>query len=413
MNAPFQPAHSLFGGSAAGCVLGCPGSVKLIQEVPVHLRKPPSVYADRGTALHAAMALLLGDDPPALNELVGWTANDYTITRDDVELALRPAYAVVDALLSRPGAEYYIEKRVIFPSIDGAFGTLDLLIRIGNIIYVIDFKFGFGVRVRVLVPDGDTDVINSQTLFYTAGARHSLPDFFAGVEQINLMIIQPQSAEADAEMISTTEVTHAELDEFIAVYRAACIEALSNVPRLQRGDWCRFCPAKLICPEHAGPLLDLAKFVLPAADAVPKEAYLLVLAAGLDLLDAVRSLHTEVHSQAKRALESGDIVPGFALSAGRAERRWRDNESTTITALESLGLSRDDVVAKTMRSPKQVELRAKAHGLEVPQELIVSTRSGVSLVRDENVRVPIRGRDEIARSFAAALTAFLKGGAIA
>ena len=41
-----------------------------------------------------------------------------------------------------------------------------------------------------------------------------------------------------------------------------------------------------------------------------------------------------------------------------------------------------------MRSPKQVELRAKARGLKFPSEFIVSTRSGTSLVRAENARAP-------------------------
>jgi Protein of unknown function (DUF2800) len=155
--------------------------------------------------------------------------------------------------------------------------------------------------------------------------------------------------------------------------------------------------------------LDLAQFVVPT-DAPPStDAYLQALAAGLNLVDAIRDIRAALHDQAKRALEKGDVVPGYALSAGRAERHWRD-EPTAIAALQNLGLSRDDVIAETMRSPKQVELRAKARGLKVPQELIVSHRSGVSLTRCENVRVPVRRRDEIARSFAAELEAFQQSG---
>ena len=97
---------------------------------------------------------------------------------DDVENALRPAYAYVDALLDTPGAEYYLEQRVDFPTIPGAFGTADLLVRIGATVHVIDFKFGAGVRVLALYPDGDEDVINAQLLFYAAAARHSLPEIF-------------------------------------------------------------------------------------------------------------------------------------------------------------------------------------------------------------------------------------------
>jgi hypothetical protein len=63
-------------------------------------------------------------------------------------------------------------------------------------------------------------------LFYAAAARHSLREFFAGVENIVLTILQPVSIDVDAEMVSSVTVTHAELDAFIAIYRAVCEEAL-------------------------------------------------------------------------------------------------------------------------------------------------------------------------------------------
>src|SRR5262249_12431783 len=151
------------------------------------------------------------------------------------------------------------------------------------------------------------------------------------------------------------------------------------------------------------------QFVVPTPPAAPadKTAYLQALAAGLDLVDAVKDLRTALHEQAKRALEGGDAVPGYALSAGRAERHWHD-EDAAIGALVRLGFERTDVIAEAVRSPKQVELRAKARGLKVPTDLIVSRRSGVSLVRSENVRVPVPGRVELARTLTEALEAFQK-----
>jgi hypothetical protein len=405
-----EPAHSIFGGSLAARILRCPGSVALSRKVPAYLRKS-SAYADRGTALHAAITLLLDDnEPPSFDSLVGRTIGSYTLTDDDIESALRPVFAHVDALLTSPGAEFYLERRVVFPHIANTFGTADLIVRIGRTIHVIDLKFGVGVRVLALTPDGDEDIINAQLAFYAAAARHSLPEFFAGVERIVLTIVQPQSIDVDAEMLSSIEVTHAELDEFVTVYRAACEEALSDTPRLQPGSWCRFCPARPICPAHTRPLLNLAQFTTPIASAVPKEAYLRLLAEGLNLVDAVKDIRTALHDQAKRALENGDSVPGYALSAGRVERHWRD-EIVAQVALLSLGFDHDDIVeAEVMRSPKQLEIRARARGLKIPQDLIVSRRSGVSLVRSENVRVPVLGRGELARTFSEALKAFQKGG---
>jgi len=399
--------HSPFGGSVAMRVLRCPASVGLVERVPAHLRRTSS-YAERGTVLHAAMAFLLDDNAPYVDSLRGKTIDNYTITDDDIALALRPVLTYVGALLDTPEAEFFLERRVIFPTIASTFGTCDLIVRIGATVHIVDFKFGAGVRVLAFHPDGDEDVINSQLLFYAAAARHSLPNFFAGVDEIVLTILQPQSIELDAEMASFVTITHAELDEFITAYRSACSEALSEAPRLQRGDWCRFCAARPICPAHTGPLLDLTQFVLPTAVPPSTEAYLQLLADGLNLVDAIKDIRVALHDQAKCALQNGDVVPGYALSAGRAERRWH-SESAAAAALYRLGLTRDDVVAEAMRSPKQVELRAKARGLKVPPELIDSHRSGVSLVRSENAHALALGRVETTRAFSEALEAFQGG----
>jgi uncharacterized protein DUF2800 len=405
MKAALEPAHSPFGGSVAGRILHCRASVGLVAKVPAHLRRT-STYADRGTALHAAMASLI-ERQCSLDDLVDKTIGNHTITRDDVESFLRPVLAHVDALLDQPTAEYFLEQRVQFPTVAGSFGTLDLIVRIGATVHVEDFKFGV-LPVPALYPDGDDDVINAQPLFYAAAARHSLPKFFAGVKNIVLAIVQPRSVEPDAEMVSSVTVTHAELDEFTTRFREACDEAQSPTPRLERGDWCRFCPATPICPAHTGPLLDLAQFVVPTAAPPSTDAYLQVLADGLDLVNAIKDIRTALHDQAKAALENGDQVPGYALSAGRAERHWHD-ENTAIDALIRLGFAHEDLIAEALRSPRQVELRAKARGLKVPTELIVSTRSGTSLTRVENAHAPVPGRGAIAQSFSAALEILRKG----
>jgi len=76
--------------------------------------------------------------------------------------------------------EFYLEQRVAFPTIASAYGTVDLLVRIGRTIHVIDFKFGSGVRVLALTPDGDTDILNAQLLFYAAPRATRSPNFLLG-----------------------------------------------------------------------------------------------------------------------------------------------------------------------------------------------------------------------------------------
>jgi hypothetical protein len=97
MNVPLAPAHASFGGSVAARVLRCPASVGLVEKVPAYLRKP-SAYAERGTALHTAMARLI-ENACSLDSLIGETIDGYAITADDVENAVRPAYAYAETLL--------------------------------------------------------------------------------------------------------------------------------------------------------------------------------------------------------------------------------------------------------------------------------------------------------------------------
>jgi hypothetical protein len=129
------------------------------------------------------------------------------------------------------------------------------------------------------------------------------------------------------------------------------------------------------------------------------------------LVDALKEISTALRDQARQALEAGHAIPGYALSEGRAVRSWRD-ETTAAPALLRLGLMRDDVIAETLRSPAQVEKRARARGIRIPQELINSKPSGVSLVKAQNARNPVPGREEIVRSFAGALAAFHKEAAL-
>jgi hypothetical protein len=403
-NSETKLAHSPFGGSIAARILRCPGSVGLVAKVPPHLIRS-SVHADRGTACHEAIALLLIADTPRFDLLAGQTFNNYTLTNDDVENAIRPAFDCAVALLEQPGAEFLIEQRVRFPGIPNAFGTTDLAARIGDVGHIVDFKFGSGVRVRALTPDGDEDVINAQGLYYIAGARHTLPRFLNGVSKFVLTIVQPQALDTDADdgVASSVEVTHEDLNAFETAFQRAASEALGENPRLERGAHCRFCPAKPICPLHTGPLLDLARFTMPAMPPLDKAAYLAALGAGLDLLEALKDMRATLHDQAKRAVEAGDTVPGFMLSAGRAERAWKHSDHVIIAALSSLGLKRDDLINEELRSPRQVELRAKPHGIKVPPELIESHRSGSSLVRCENARAPVPGRDAAMQSLSGAL----------
>jgi hypothetical protein len=208
-------------------------------------------------------------------------------------------------------------------------------------------------------------------------------------------------------MASSVIVTRRFIEEFAATYRAACRAALPPSATPKKGPHCKFCPAIPICPEHANPLIELAQTQLPNPAKLEKQEYLKLLAHILDLFDIAKTIGKAAHDQAKHAVENGATVPGYSLSAGRTERHWAADEKTTVAALEIIGLARGDIIAEELRSPRQIELRAKPRGLTIPENLIASRRSGTSLVRTENARAPILGGGD-ARLFAEELNLLIE-----
>ena len=216
-------------------------------------------------------------------------------------------------------------------------------------------------------------------------------------------------------MVSSVEVTHAELDEFICALCAQPTRRRSRPsPRLERGPLVPVLPGKADLPGAYHPLLDLAQFVVPALATSPKgRLSCRSLAAGLDLVDAVKDIRTALARSGQARARGRRSLPGYALSAGRAERHWRDDKPAAIAALTDLGLSSRRLIAETMRSPKQVELRAKARGLKVPSEFIVShslRRLAGAASRTRTLRCPAGTRS--CGLFAEALTAFQGGSMI-
>ena len=191
MNAPLETGSFALRRLRRGARFALPGVGRSRREGAGASAQDPPAYADRGTALHAAMALLIEHEAvssttsPARRSTTTPSRSTTSKTRCG---RFSPMWRRCS---TRPGLSIYLEHRVVFPTIADTFGTADLIVRIGSTIHVIDFKFGAGVRVLALYPDGDEDVINAQLLFYAAAARHSLPEFFAGVDNIVLTILQP------------------------------------------------------------------------------------------------------------------------------------------------------------------------------------------------------------------------------
>ena len=133
--------HSkIVGGSTAKRVINCPGSVALVQKMPPQVE---SKYAAEGTMLHACMEDLLAHgemgDIIAKNKLTDEQA-------DKLEFCIR----AMDEIDPQQDMTFVQEVEVEFEGVrglEGVFGNVDLIGRLGNRVIILDWKFGDGVIV--------------------------------------------------------------------------------------------------------------------------------------------------------------------------------------------------------------------------------------------------------------------------
>lgn len=368
---------SVVGGSTAKRLINCPGSAALIAKVPP---APSSSYADEGTLLHDIIAEVL-ESGQAPASFIGATNKDVVLTEELVNTKLLPALALLDDLDPFKDGEFMTEARVDFGDfIPGAFGSCDLLLRVGKSAYVIDWKFGAGVPVEA--------IDNEQLLFYAAAALRGDHTrwVFEGAETIELVIIQPPS-------LKRWEVSVPQLMQFSARLRDAVKMSERPDAWTKAGDWCRFCPAKAICPQMTGAADRALKVQIDALDARQLGAHLRMADMLEDWIKAVREMSLQT-------LEAGGTVPGYKLVAKRATRQWTD-EAAAVAALTAAGVNESDLMVTELKSPAQVEKVLKKTKTAMPDGLITAISSGHTLAPEEDPRPAVL---QIGQQLTAALT---------
>lgn len=356
--------HSnIVGGSTAKRVIACPGSVALCAKMPA---KPSSDYADEGTLLHDIIAQVLDKDVQP-ETFLGCEYENITLTQDLLDTKLIPALEALDAIDPNKSMEIAVETRVGFGEdiLPGVFGSTDLLGRIGDRAYVIDWKFGDGVRVFAEE--------NPQLMFYAAAAMRT-PDVkwvFDGATEIECVIVQPTHG-VTRWVTTPARIAAFEQELILAVKRAEQADA-----PLAHGDHCKWCAARPVCPLMTGAVDRALDTQIKGLDAEMIGKYL----ANADLLEGwikdLRSLATQM-------LEKNVAVPGYKLVPKRATRQWV-NEATAYEWL-SQNFPEAEVTVTSVISPAKTDPLLKKAKLSMPEGLVVSVSSGNTLASEDDPR---------------------------
>jgi hypothetical protein len=354
-------AHSsLVGGSTASRVLNCPGSVALVAKMPP---KPSSKYADEGTLLHDVMSDLLSSDK-TVADFLGREYNGIRLTQDLVDDKIAPALQALDEIDPDQVMDIEVEKSVSFGDfIPGAFGSVDVIGKLGRRTVILDWKFGDGVPVPA--------ENNKQLLFYAAAAKLT-PDTqwaFEGTDELELIIVQPPYVKRWVTDFKT-------LENFAYDLARAVKAAQQPAAPLAVGDHCRWCAAKPICPKMTGAVDRALKIKINELDSDG-------IGKLLGQADLVEEWIKDLRELALTMLENDKPVPGYKLVMKRATRQWAD-EAKAQAWLEEQGveaLKQPEVI-----SPAAAEKALKKSKLALPDDLVVAVSSGSTLAPESDPR---------------------------
>jgi Protein of unknown function (DUF2800) len=393
------PHSNFIGGSSAARRINCPASYKLELQLPASARKETSVYAEEGTALHEAIAHAFRNGITDARQLVGMTFNkEWTITPEMADEALQPYFDYFDALDQELGGiDFMIESRVQIPFLPGVFGTADIIGRARKCSVLGDYKGGIGELVNAWYETDDGEIEpNEQLMFYTLAATNTHPQMFECNNPdwpIEIFIAQPRYR--DGANFDRITVTMRDVTTFGIELAHAAHAAQGPDPLLSAGSWCRFCPAKVICPKHTGPMLDAVALAEVLSKTPPLEAaidgggavgeetaaidwgetYRLMLT----LASRIEPVIKEWRSQATVWLEQGNKIGGYKLVPKRGSRKWIKDEKEVEKKLTKLGLKKDQRMPRTLVSPPQAEKILQTMDKELPAGFFDVISSGVTL----------------------------------
>lgn len=376
--------HVRLGGSKIHRVMACPASARLEELAGPDEAGP---HAVEGTVAHhiGETCLRTGGRDKALETFNGLTIEGVKVTREMLDAIKVYVDWAENIQETSPTAKILLEHQVSMAALnppEPMRGSADFIAVIKDLRLLIvgDYKHGRGHVVEVKG--------NKQTRYYALAALLTLPpEDVAGIDRVQMTIIQPRAYHDDGPIRSETIGVEELLDFADDVLKAADLAQSPNAPAVP-GEHCLFCRASSTCLAKGNQAVAVAQQeftsqALPSVDTLPLATVAEMLAGVEPKLELVESWVKSARKLLQEKLEAGESVPGFKLVAKRATRVWSDPEKVKAWALLDAGLSESDIYnAPELLSPAQVEKLVGKKNM--PKELTASVSSGYTLASESS-----------------------------
>lgn len=383
MSAENRPIHSPLGASGAERWMNCPGSVTLIKQLGLDETDEPE-YRGLGIAAHEAAAFCLKNGQDAW-EVMGEKFHEYEVD-DNMAQAIQVYIDVCRPLMAREGAIVYVEhglayipdnsgiKEIIDPRADSLlqkyfYGTGDCCVIRPSDKYmdVIDYKHGEGIIVEA--------ENNPQLLYYAFGFLLQHTD----IETVRIRIVQPRTFD---EPVKTWIVKADYIRDWVADKLVPAMQLTEmDGAELDAGSWCRFCPAKLVCPM-------MASLFGAACKTNPKDIITLTdqsLGRSYQYRQALKFFLKAMEDEVYRRLNLGKVVPGCKLVPKKANRVFKPE----APALAKVKFGKDAFTQPEIKSPAELE-KLGQEAKEFVREYAYTPMTGLTVATDDDKRPPVK-----------------------
>ena len=199
------------------------------------------------------------------------------------------------------------------------FGTGDCIIISDDRLHIIDFKYGMGILVEA--------ENNPQMKLYALGAL-LMYDALYDIKEVSMTIFQPRR-----DNVSTWTVPVSELKEWAETELAPKAQmAFEGQGDYVPGEWCTFCRAAVRCRARAEEKLKLAQMEFrrpPLLTDAEIEEILQVIPDLTKWANEITAYATDA------AMNHGKEWSGFKVVAGRAVRKYRDEDAVAEAAKQA------------------------------------------------------------------------------
>ncbi|MCR4442170.1 MAG: DUF2800 domain-containing protein [Peptococcaceae bacterium] len=339
MSSPEQ--HALLSASSSHKWLICTPSARLEETLP----ETKSEYADEGKLAHAIAELkakkhftepmgpktfakrlkVLQENPLYQEEMLKHTDTYLDYLSKIVHSFSAPPYIA-------------IEKRLDYSAYaPEGFGTGDCIIIGGNVMHVIDFKYGKGVPVSA--------ERNPQMMLYALGAYMAYCILYP-IETIKMAIVQPRRENE----LSEYEMPIGDLLAWGESIKPIAQKAFAGEGDYVPGEHCRFCRAKLQCRARAEKYLTLEEYHKMKPPLISNEEVGQILKRAQDLAKWAEELEKYALAECLK----GNEIPGWKAVEGRTSRIYVDQDAA-FAALIAAGINEAILYKREPLSVAQVE----------------------------------------------------------